>query len=63
MHTVPTPYLVIEGCTREHHGYLIGPLRLILPLVHLVVPEMQAARVAHQPVRKFPPDLRREAHQ
>lgn len=56
MHT-HTSYLVIESCTREHHGHFIGPLRLILPLVHLMVPEMQAAWVAHQPVGKFPPDL------
>jgi hypothetical protein len=51
---------VIEGCAREHHGHLIGPFRLILPLVHLVVPEMQAAWVAHQAVGKFPPDLEKK---
>lgn len=48
---------MVESRTREHHGHFIGPLRLVLPLVHLMVPEMQAAWVAYQPVRKFPPDL------
>lgn len=54
-------YLVVKSCSREHHGHLISPLRLVFPLIHLMVPEMQAARVAHQPIRKFPPDLRTEA--
>lgn len=59
----PTPYLVIKSCSRKHHGHLIGPLGLILPLTHLMVPEMQTTWVTHQPVRKLPPDLRTEAHQ
>lgn len=57
------PYLVIESCPREYHGHLISPLRLVLPLIHLMVPEMQTTRVTHQAVRKFPPDLRTETHQ
>ena len=60
---LPPSYLVIKRCPREHHGYLIGPLRLILPLIHLMVPEMQTTWVTHQPVRKFPPHLRQEIHQ
>lgn len=54
----PPPYLVIKSCPREHHGHLIGPLRLVLPLTHLVVPEVQTTGVTHQTVRKLPPDLR-----
>lgn len=56
----PTPHLVIKSCSRKHHGHLIGPLGLILPLTHLMVPEMQTTWVTHQPVRKLPPDLRQK---
>lgn len=56
-------HLVVEGRAREHHGHLVGPLGLVLPLARLVVPEVQAARVTHQPVRELAPDLRTETHQ
>lgn len=50
-------HLVVEGGSGQDHGDLVGPLRLVLPLPHLVVPEVQPARVAHQPVGELPPHL------
>lgn len=56
-------HLVVESSSSQNHGDLIGPLWFILPLPHLMVPEVQAAWVAHKPVWEFPPYLEQDREQ
>lgn len=48
----------MESCSRQYHGYTIGPLALVPPTVCDVIPRVRTRRKTNNPIRKFSPDLR-----
>ena len=51
-------YLVIKSCTSKYHRDGIGPLRLILPFLCRVVPQVKTRWKANKTIWKLTPDLK-----